>query len=227
MFIFLTNLLSYLYESRINGKNSISVIQDSLPARQRTGFREFASIFEDLKKIKSPESALRKVIDAYQDYCYLSFDNADERILDLEELAKLASSHSTVKEFLLDFSSFEEFKGETLLGGYEREESLVLSTIHQAKGLEWEVVFIIGFCEYSFPHPKALDCASALEEERRLFYVSLTRARHKLFITYCRNRTGQQQHSGFFNEATQKRNLTRYLKNLPSIKPVDGNDFRL
>ena len=85
-----------------------------------------------------------------KDYCYLSFDNAEERILDLEELAKLASNYSTIKEFLLDFSSFEEFKGETLLGSYEKGETLVLSTIHQAKGLEWDVVFIIGFCEYGF-----------------------------------------------------------------------------
>jgi len=173
-----------IWDKLISGKNSISTIKDSLPARQRRGFGEFASIFEALKKIKSPESALRKVIETYQDYCYLSFDNADERILDLEELAKLSSNYSTVKEFILGFSSFEEFKGETLLGGYGRGESLVLSTIHQAKGLEWEVVFIIGFCEYSFPHPKALDCASALEEERRLFYVAATRTKSTLYITY-------------------------------------------
>ena len=178
------NFAYKIWDRLINEKKSIQAVKDSLPARQRTSFGEFVSIFEALKKIKSPENALQKVIEAYKDYCYLSFDNAEERILDLEELAKLASNYSTVKEFLLGFSSFEEFKGETLFGSYEKGETLVLSTIHQAKGLEWEVVFIIGFCEYGFPHPKAQSSASALEEERRLFYVATTRTKSLLHITY-------------------------------------------
>ncbi len=173
-----------IWEKLINEKKSISTVKNSLPTRQRGGFGEFVSTFEALRKLKSPESALRKIIETYQDYCYLSFDNAEERILDLEELAKLASNYSTVKEFLLDFSSFEEFKGETLLRSYEKGETLALSTIHQAKGLEWEVVFIVGLCEYSFPHPKAQGCPSALEEERRLFYVATTRTKSILHITY-------------------------------------------
>ena len=177
-----------IWDKLINEKKSISTIKDSLPTRQRGGFKEFTSIFEALRKIKSPETALRKVIETYQDYCYLSFDNADERILDLEELAKLATNYSTVKEFLLNFSSFEEFKGESLLGSYEKGQTLVLSTIHQAKGLEWEVVFIVGFCESSFPHPKAQSNAGALEEERRLFYVATTRTKSILYITYPQTR---------------------------------------
>ena len=96
----------------------------------------------------------------------------------------MASNYPDIRGFLLDLASFEEFKGETLVGASEREESLVLSTIHQAKGLEWEVVFIIGFCEYEFPHPKALASGDSLEEERRLFYVATTRTKSLLHITY-------------------------------------------
>lgn len=177
-----------IWDKLVNRKNSAAAVKDSLPARQRQGFGDFISIFEALKKIKNPEKALRKVIDTYQDYCHLSFDNSDERILDLEELAKLASNYSTIREFLLDFSSFEEFKGETLLGSYEKGENLVLSTIHQAKGLEWETVFIIGFSEYGFPHPKAQSSPAALEEERRLFYVATTRTKSLLYITYPQTR---------------------------------------
>jgi len=173
-----------IWNNLVNEKKSIPDIKKSLSKRISEGFQDFASTFQALEKIKSPEEALRKVIENYKNYCYLSFDNAEERILDLEELAKLASTHSTIKEFLLDFSSFEEFKGKSLIKTHTKSETLVLSTIHQAKGLEWDVVFIIGFCEYSFPHPKAQISASALEEERRLFYVATTRTKSMLHITY-------------------------------------------
>ncbi|MCK4912737.1 MAG: ATP-dependent helicase, partial [Candidatus Omnitrophica bacterium] len=173
-----------IWDNLVNKKKSISDVTSSLTKRIRIGFQEFASTFQALEKITSPEEALRRVIESYKNYCYLSFDNADERILDLEELAKLASTHSTIKEFLLDFSSFEEFKGESLLNAHTKGDTLVLSTIHQAKGLEWDVVFIIGFCEYSFPHPKAQISSAAIEEERRLFYVATTRTKSMLHITY-------------------------------------------
>lgn len=173
-----------IWNDMINENKSIPTIREGLSKKILAGFEEFISTFQALEKIKNPEEALRKVIENYKNYCYLSFDNADERILDLEELAKLASTHSTIKEFLLDFSSFEEFKGESLLKTSAKGETLVLSTIHQAKGLEWDVVFLIGFCEYSFPHPKAQISAAAIEEERRLFYVATTRTKSILHITY-------------------------------------------
>ena len=61
---------------------------------------------------------------------------------------------------------------------------MVLSTIHQAKGLEWDAVFVINLTDGAFPHPRALGEEGGLEEERRLFYVAATRARRQLFLTY-------------------------------------------
>ena len=162
----------------------IKTIADSLPKRQRQGCKEFFSLYESLKKTKSPREALITILKNYKDYCYLSFDNPDERILDLEELAKMAQNYSTIRQFMLDFSSFEEFKGETLISAAQQEDVLVLSTIHQAKGLEWETVFIIGCSDYDFPHPKSLGSKEALEEERRLFYVATTRSKSGLYVTY-------------------------------------------
>jgi len=173
-----------IWSGMIKNKNSSSEIEKSLPKRQRQGFKAFAAIFEALKEIRNPKDALREVLTSYKDYCYLSFDNPDERILDLEELAKMAANYSTVREFLLDLGSFEEYKGESIAAAYQKEETLVLSTIHQAKGLEWEAVFIIGVCDYDFPHPKSLNSPNALEEERRLFYVATTRTKSILHITY-------------------------------------------
>lgn len=159
-------------------------IEKKLPKRQRQGFKEFSSIIKALNKTESPKEALEKILETYKDYCYLSFDNPEDRLLDLEELIKMATDYSSVKHFLLDLSSFEEFKGETLLKNQDIKEFLTLSTIHQAKGLEWETVFLIGFCEYDFPHPKSFSTKEALEEERRLFYVATTRTKTNLYISY-------------------------------------------
>ncbi len=169
-----------LYKTKINPET----IAKNLPLRQAQGFKEFITLLMKLKKIKAPAEALAEILKTYSDYCHLSFDNADERIMDLEELAKLASNYPNLKQFLLDLSSYDNFKGETRVSSNEKEEILVLSTIHQAKGLEWEAVFIIGFSDYGFPHPKAFASGSSLEEERRLFYVATTRTKTLLHITY-------------------------------------------
>ncbi len=63
-------------------------------------------------------------------------------------------------------------------------EKLILSTIHQAKGLEWHTVFLIGLVDGQFPHNKVFNEPAELEEERRLFYVALTRAKKELYLTY-------------------------------------------
>jgi len=175
---------AYKIWNKLLKAKKLKEIATELPKRQLQGFKEFSAIFESLKKTKKPEAALRQIIKNYQDYCYLSFNNPDERIMDLEELAKMSSNYQTINDFLADLGSFEEFKGETILGAKEDYQTLVLSTIHQAKGLEWEAVFIVGFCDYDFPHPKSLKSKESLEEERRLFYVATTRAKSLLYITY-------------------------------------------
>lgn len=173
-----------IWKMMVTEKKSIDEVIKGLPKRQQQGFREFSKIFGKIRTIEKPQNAIREILSFYKDYCYLSFDNPDDRILDLEELAKMAADYPTVRRFLTELSSFEEFKGESMLSAGERREFLTLSTIHQAKGLEWETVFIIGFSDYEFPHPKALGKEEAMEEERRLFYVATTRAKQLLYITY-------------------------------------------
>lgn len=173
---------------RLSKKEDLKAILKKMPKRQKEGLEEFINIIEKIKNVRFPEKAIREILKTYKEYCHLSFDNPEERILDLEELAKMASNFPTIRRFLLDLNSYEEFKGETIISPYTKEETLVLSTIHQAKGLEWEVVFIIGFSDYEFPHPKALESQATLEEERRLFYVATTRTKRKLFIVYPQNK---------------------------------------
>ena len=173
-----------IWKMFITEKRSVDEVTKELPKRQQTGFKEFSKIFQKIRTIEKPQNAVREILSFYKDYCYLTFDNPDDRILDLEELAKMAADYPTVRRFLTELNSFENFKGETMLSASEKIEFLTLSTIHQAKGLEWEAVFIVGFSDYEFPHPKALGKDEALEEERRLFYVAATRAKQMLYITY-------------------------------------------
>ena len=99
-------------------------------------------------------------------------------------------------------------------------EGVRIMSMHQAKGLTAEVVFVVAAEEEYIPGKNDID------EERRLLYVSLTRAKHFLFITYCRDRVDQQKHTGYKKFDTSKRNLSRFLENLPTIKPQSGELYK-
>lgn len=174
-----------IWEKLIIRKMPAQSLEKSLPKRQQAGFKEFNNLFTKLQKIKEPEEALELILSTYKEYCYLSFDNAEERIMDLEEMSKMSANYPTIEKFLHDAGSYEEFKGQQRRSFEQNQgDILTLTTIHQAKGLEWEAVFLIGFCEYDFPHAKSLSSQESLEEERRLFYVAVTRTKSILYITY-------------------------------------------
>ncbi|MCX6740549.1 MAG: ATP-dependent helicase [Candidatus Parcubacteria bacterium] len=131
-------------------------------------------------------SAIRQIIKAdYEIYIKNNYDNAKDRLEDLLQLSNFALSYDKLDDFLSDVTLSEGFRGEQIEGYKEGpDESIVLSTIHQAKGLEWKHVFVIGLVEGQFPHYKVYDHPEELEEERRLFYVAVTRAKDDLYLTY-------------------------------------------
>jgi DNA helicase-2/ATP-dependent DNA helicase PcrA len=117
----------------------------------------------------------------------MNFENAQDRLQDLRELVNFAHTYKKLKDFLADVTLREGFKGETLLesgANDDPRDDLVLSTIHQAKGLEWRAVFVIGLSEGQFPHAKSMADEREMEEERRLFYVAATRAKEELVLTH-------------------------------------------
>ncbi|MCD6539680.1 MAG: ATP-dependent helicase [Candidatus Omnitrophica bacterium] len=177
-----------IWKFLVKEKKDKEFILKNIPKTARQGFKDFFKIFSKIKKEPSPQKILRLLTEEYKNYCYSSFENPEDRLLDLEELTKIAQKFSDIKNFLEEVASYEEFKGETLVSNPQEEDILILSTIHQAKGLEWCVVFLIGCNEYDFPHPKALDSQERLEEERRLFYVAVTRAKKYVYITYPESR---------------------------------------
>ena len=89
------------------------------------------------------------------------------------------------------------------------KEAVNLSTVHQAKGLEFNTVFIIWLTDGMFPSSRSLDTRDALEEERRLFHVAITRARDELYLTYPHMRL-----SGGYGDIFQR--PSRFLKELPN-----------
>ncbi|MBI4215102.1 MAG: UvrD-helicase domain-containing protein [Parcubacteria group bacterium] len=140
-------------------------------------------LLENLAKsgIANISDCFKQILDChYEDYLAANYDNAKERLADIMELARLASSYSGLEPFLEAMSLSESFKGEQ----GEESDRLILSTIHQAKGLEWRKVFVIGLIDGVFPHYKVFDNPKEMQEERRLFYVAATRAKEDLFCVY-------------------------------------------
>ena len=128
----------------------------------------------------------------YEQYLQENFENADARIEDLKGLAAYANRYKSTEDFLSELAllSTESFKepqplvGEEVVEGGDEDELLTLTSVHQAKGLEWKAVFIIWAAEGKFPSPKSLREIDSEEEERRLWYVAMTRAKDELYLTY-------------------------------------------
>lgn len=135
----------------------------------------------------------------YDDYLAASFDNAESRRGDIEQLSEYAGNFNDILEFLEQLSLMGSVDGEpTGDGNAQEEDKVTLTSIHQAKGLEWKAVFLIWLVDGQFPNGRVLESydADLLEEERRLFYVALTRAKDQLYLTYPM--TNPKSYSGDF-----------------------------
>jgi DNA helicase-2/ATP-dependent DNA helicase PcrA len=101
----------------------------------------------------------------------------------LQQLAVFANQFKTIEDFLSQLALLTNVDTEEDRP-VERDDELRLSTIHQAKGLEFDVVFVIMLCEGLFPSARSMETPDGEEEERRLMYVAITRARNELYLSY-------------------------------------------
>ncbi|MEK7636916.1 MAG: ATP-dependent helicase [Patescibacteria group bacterium] len=157
------------------------------PSRAAPGWKNFRGTLESLigEQINGPETLIRLVMDSdYRDYLKNQYPDADDRLQDLEQLAVFAGKYDGLSKFLSEVSLQESFGVVAAEPETGSDERIVLSTIHQAKGLEWQAVFVIHLSDGYFPNPRALAEEGGLEEERRLFYVAVTRAKEHLFLSY-------------------------------------------
>ncbi len=118
----------------------------------------------------------------YADFIRYTYDNWAHREEDLESLIEFASRYDNLSEMLAELILLSSESGNRVTRS--EESCLRLSTIHQAKGLEFPYVFIIGLADGLFPIKRAIDGEGDLEEERRLFYVAVTRAEKELFMIF-------------------------------------------
>ena len=135
-----------------------------------------------------PSAMIYSVLEGvYDDYMQGAFDNYENRRSDIEQLMSYGESFDDILEFLAQLSLMSAVDGDP--SGKREEpdpEHVTLSSVHQAKGLEWNVVFIIWLADGAFPNGRVLeaDDEDMLEEERRLFYVAITRAKDELYLIY-------------------------------------------
>jgi DNA helicase-2/ATP-dependent DNA helicase PcrA len=134
-------------------------------------------------------------------------EQAQNRLLNLKELLNLAREYSDIPDSVTEFLDHVALRSEA--DDYDETASVTLMTLHNAKGLEFPVVFLTGCEEGLFPHSRSIN-ENDLEEERRLCYVGLTRAQKKLYVTYSRRRR-------FFGRDSEERNQpSRFLEEIPS-----------
>lgn len=168
------------------------VAKDRVIKLGKKRWERFQPFYEKMKNsyaTLSTEEIMEKIFESTQ---YLNLYNPSDpedfaRLENIKELKSVAVSFSNLIEFLEQIALVESeyFEGEKKARGHH---GVKLMTLHQAKGLEFDCVFIVGVEEGLLPHSRSLDDYLQLEEERRLFYVGITRARKYLYITYTKRR---------------------------------------
>lgn len=171
-------------------------------------FLEFQNNLEekiDFKTIDYLDNTIR--ITNYLEFYDENIDEDRARLENIKELRSVAISFPDLTNFLENVALVEqEYHSDKQADG-EKKNAITMMTLHAAKGLEFPIVFIIGMEEGLFPHSRSLMDRGELEEERRLCYVGMTRAKEKLFLTYARRRL-------FFGQRTAN-TVSRFVMELP------------
>ena len=155
----------------------------SVPVKSKKAWQQLAHTLDEIApagELNAPSEMIMSIVEAiYDDYAKVNFANYELRREDLNQLAVFARQFKDVHEFLSQLALISNVDAEAAPNQTSDKEAVNLSTVHQAKGLEFRTVFVIWLTDGMFPSSRSLDTCGALEEERRLFYVATTRARHR------------------------------------------------
>jgi len=161
---------------------------DGLGTRVQKGWTDFLSIFRAMRRADEvPSLIVHSIVGSdYAKYLESQYPNYRDRLEDLRELANFAGRYEEISAFLADISLQEDIAhgGKQNVRFKDTEDRMILTTIHQAKGLEWDAVFVLHMTQGQFPNRRALLEDGGMEEERRLFYVAVTRARRDLVLCH-------------------------------------------
>jgi DNA helicase II / ATP-dependent DNA helicase PcrA len=182
------------------------------PARSKKSWEQLAHTLDEIApggKPNPPSEMITSIVEAiYDDYAKVNFTNYELRREDLNQLAAFARQFKDLNELLSQLALISNVDAEAAPNQTADKEAVNLSSVHQAKGLEFHTVFIIWLTDGMFPSSRSLDTRDALEEERRLFYVAVTRARDELYLSYPHMRL-----NAGYGDIFQR--PSRFLKEIP------------
>lgn len=155
--------------------------------RARPGLRALAALLDGLQRVgaTSPGETISLVRQLYDPLLRAIYDDSHVRLADLDQLETIAAGYED-RRSLLDALALEPPSNtqDLAVGADGDSDALILSTAHSSKGNEWDVVFVIHAADGVFPMARAAGDEAQVEEERRLLYVAMTRARDQLIVTY-------------------------------------------
>ena len=166
------------------------------PPRARDAHASLGALLDQLAGAAGGDlgQELARVRLVYDDILRERYDRVEPRLADLDQLQVIAGGYPSRGAFLAALALEPPNATQDLAGGTtDEDDALVLSTVHSAKGKEWDAVFLIWAVDGFFPMARAMNDAEELEEERRLMYVALTRARNHLAITFPLNSYGTRR----------------------------------
>jgi DNA helicase II / ATP-dependent DNA helicase PcrA len=206
------------WEKSLDVQGEISSWSDRLlpmavSAKSKKHWTQLAHTLDEIAPGGQPKPAsemITSIVEAiYDDYAKVNFTNYELRREDLDQLAVFAQQFADVNEFLSQLALISNVDAEAMPAQTADKEAVNLSTVHQAKGLEFHTVFVIWLTDGMFPSSRSLETRESLEEERRLFYVAITRAKDELYLTYPHMRL-----SGGYGDVFQR--PSRFLKEIPN-----------
>ncbi len=187
----------------------------AVPQKARADWAQWNATMSQLEAEpmrRDPGKMVEWILDAgYEEHLQNQFENYRSRLEDLQQMAQYARAFENLEDFLAQLALETNLESEDRAAQTNEDDRLRLTTIHQAKGLEFSVVFIIMLCQGLFPSSRSLrDEETGEEEERRLFYVAATRAKNELYLSFPKMRfaPGQQdnhlQPSQFLSELPEE-----------------------
>lgn len=189
--------------------------KQTVPAEARKQWKMFLQLLEFLRGAPAPElpAQIHAVREYYSPCVERMYDSSQNRLQDLEQIEAIAARYGSRSVMLAEMTldppnSTADLAADPLLD----EDYLILSTIHSAKGLEWETVFVIHAADGNIPSDMAVKNDDQVEEERRLLYVALTRARNWLYVCYP-----QRYYQGYSKRSNQHgyAQVSRFLQGEP------------
>ncbi len=185
--------------------------KEKVPSLIRHEWKELTTLLRQLTSPKCPPlpAQLSAICRLYQPLLEARYDAAAARLRDIEQLEQLSTRFADRRTMLSDMALDPPSSSADLAGPALRDEDyLILSTIHSAKGLEWDAVYVVHAADGHIPSDMSTDNAAQVDEERRLFYVALTRAKRWLYVYFPQRYESPRSRRNDWNGLAQ---LTRFL----------------